>query len=168
MITTQPTGAKMTDALWHADLLMMWKSEVKCTSQVGCLAYFQQSYWSTRPTHSDHYFCTSVRPNSKKNKTKWKQYSQLWVWPSGSLITPVLCILPSISQFFAKKGSSYIWYAMYETTMLLSSNVWPSLWVHLKKVFIILVDYYMWQGFFFHSGKNTMGKIIITLRSSAG
>ena len=53
-----------------------------------------------RPTvtaGSDHYFRTSsVRPHLSQNKTnfKRKQYpplARLWVWPSGSLMTPVLC-----------------------------------------------------------------------------
>ena len=59
----------------------------------------------TVPAGSDHCFCTcrlflrpSVRPShfSKQNKFQAKTCSllaRLWIWPSGSLMTPVLLLL---------------------------------------------------------------------------
>ena len=56
--------------------------------------------WSVVIIVFAHVVCTSVRPHfSKSSKTKQiirKKYSllaRLWVWPRGSLMTPVSCLV---------------------------------------------------------------------------
>ena len=55
----------------------------------------------TDTASSDHYFrtcCPSVRPHfsdlaKQNNRKQWSLLARVWVWSSGSLMTPVLVIL---------------------------------------------------------------------------
>ena len=62
----------------------------------------------TIPVSSDHYFCTCRQsifqnPTKIKNKFQYLLLARLWIWPSGSLMTPILCFFGYTYFLFGRK-----------------------------------------------------------------